>query len=88
MTENIDLLKAKLSQEVVGKTIDEARVLFNLHPGFTLNVTWEDGISFGSEKNIDPQRLQVGVEKGVIVDKWNIRTNQDGETVYTKMRWT
>lgn len=60
------------TEAVVGLTVEAATKLFaEKYPNFTLHVTWQDNLSYGGEKNIDDDRLNVGVQDGIILAKWN-----------------
>lgn len=63
-------------KDVIGKTVAEAEAFFKQsYADFSIHVAWQDGQSFGGEKNIDWDRLNVGVENGVIVSEWNRKGN-------------
>lgn len=64
------------TKEVIGKSVAQAEEHFQKHfADFSIHVVWEDGMTFGGPKNIDWDRLNVGVENGIIVKEWNRQGN-------------
>lgn len=57
---------------IIGLPFEKAKALFaSRYPMFSLRVCWEDGHYLYGEKNIDWDRLSVGVVDGVIAKEWN-----------------
>ena len=60
----------KLRLSVIGKTVTEANEIFASEPDHCLCVVWEDGKFNQIQKVVNKKRLQVGVQDGIIVEKY------------------
>ena len=64
-------LKADALKDVVGKTWEEAELVFKeKYPGFSIRFNWKDGETVSGHKNINYNRLNVGLKDGIVLEKY------------------
>jgi hypothetical protein len=83
-----DPLKQQALADILGKSWKEAEQIFkDKYPKFNIRYNWKEGESFIITKDIDDDRLTVGIENGVVVDKYNTRTDDQGRKFYWMAEW-
>lgn len=78
-----------LRQAIIGKTVEEAKKIFETEPGYSVCVIWEKNQEYSQFKNyqktIDKKRLRVGVVNGIIQERYQVVV--DGEKFTYLMDW-
>ena len=85
---DIKELKKEALKEVVGKSFEEAERIFKeKYSGFVIRCVWRDGQSLPVTKNLNNSRLNVGVQDGVVVDRYGYYTAADGNRYCQDAMW-
>jgi hypothetical protein len=76
-----DKLRYQALLDILGKTLNEAQQIFQQkYPKFTIRCVCKDG-QFCVKHQYEPlnwNRLSIGIEKGIIVDKYNFCKDHNG----------
>lgn len=73
----MDYIRA--ANAVIGKTPSQAEEIFRKNfPKFHLRIIWFEGNFMQMTNNINPNRLNIGIENGVIRATYNQYIDQDG----------
>jgi hypothetical protein len=87
MSTEEDKKKEEAIQAVKGKSLSEATEIFEKsYPDFTIRVVYIDGKNLIVTKDLLHYRLNVGVEKGLLLEKFGHYT-QDGINYHQQPDW-
>jgi hypothetical protein len=65
--------------DIIGKTFENAQKIFQTkYPQFTIQCAYQNGQPCAIDKTINWNRLTIGIENDVVVDKYNIITDVNG----------
>jgi len=79
-------LKAEAVKDIIGKTFEEAeRIFLEKYPQFSIRYNRKDGQTVQGHKNIDHNRLNIAIQDGVVLGKYNYE--EGGVKYYDLPEW-
>ena len=78
-----DELKKQAIKDVIGKSWEDAQQIFKeKYPSLSIRCNWKDGNFISSIKNLDWKRLNVGIQNGIVMEKYGHGVTHDGYESY------
>jgi hypothetical protein len=72
--------------DILNRSLEDAKKIFSKkYPRYRLFVCWVDGVDQMTTKDIDYDRLNVGVVNGIVVNEYKRTFNEDGSVKSWRM---